>query len=356
MTILFRYLGKTIFQTIGIVVSLLVGLEIFILAVSQLDELGRGAYHLQEVFLYVMGNLPLELYNFFPLAALLGVILGLGILASNSELIVMQASGLSIARITGMVMKIALFLIVLVSLMGEILGPTLSHRAQEMKTRALSLGQAVKTAHGTWVRNDNRYIRIDRVEGKNIFGVTIYDFNDAHQMMRASYAKTGTYHHSMWLLEDVSQSEIGEKQVLVTHLPTWEVKLTLHPKMLGVDQMEPTHMDLINLYRYIRYRQENGLQIVNYALVFWQRIFQPVSTAMMMLLAIPFIFGPLRSATMGHRVLIGVTVGFAFYLFNQFLGPISLVYEIPPMISAIIPTLFFGSIGFMVYRFSKNHR
>ena len=65
----------------------------------------------------------------------------------------------------------------------------------------------------------------------------------------------------------------------------------------------------------------------------------------MMLLAIPFIFGPLREVSMGVRMVSGVAVGFCFYLLNQFFGPISLVYQFSPILAALLPTLVFAGVG-----------
>jgi lipopolysaccharide export system permease protein len=65
----------------------------------------------------------------------------------------------------------------------------------------------------------------------------------------------------------------------------------------------------------------------------------------MILLALPFVFGQLRSSTMGFRMFIWVMVGFVFYVLNQFVGPMSIVYQIPPALAAILPTLVFAFLG-----------
>jgi len=70
----------------------------------------------------------------------------------------------------------------------------------------------------------------------------------------------------------------------------------------------------------------------------------------MLFLAIPFIFGPLRSVTMGLRLVSGVVVGFSFYMLNQFFGPFSLVYNVPPFVAALLPSLLFFIIGVFLMR------
>jgi lipopolysaccharide export system permease protein len=70
----------------------------------------------------------------------------------------------------------------------------------------------------------------------------------------------------------------------------------------------------------------------------------------MMLLALSFVFGPLRSVTMGARVLSGVIFGFTFYISNEVFGPMSLVYRLHPAIGALGPSLVFLLITIYLLR------
>jgi lipopolysaccharide export system permease protein len=59
----------------------------------------------------------------------------------------------------------------------------------------------------------------------------------------------------------------------------------------------------------------------------------------MLLLALPFVFGPLRSVSIGYRILTGTLLGIAFHLINQTIGFMGLVYHLPPLLSAFLPAL-----------------
>lgn len=60
-------------------------------------------------------------------------------------------------------------------------------------------------------------------------------------------------------------------------------------------------------------------------------------TAALVLMAISFIFGPLRSVTLGQRVFTGVLVGFVFRIAQDLLGPSSQVFGFPPLLAVVIP-------------------
>jgi lipopolysaccharide export system permease protein len=77
---------------------------------------------------------------------------------------------------------------------------------------------------------------------------------------------------------------------------------------------------------------------------------QPVTVAVMMLVALSFVFGPLRTVTMGARVLLGVVAGFSFYISNEIFGPMSIVYELPAYVGAVAPSLLFTGVAFYFIR------
>jgi len=72
----------------------------------------------------------------------------------------------------------------------------------------------------------------------------------------------------------------------------------------------------------------------------------------MLLVALSFIFGPLRSVSMGARIMMGVVTGILFFVSNEVLGSLSLVYQFPPIIGAMSPSILFVSVAW--YFMSKK--
>jgi lipopolysaccharide export system permease protein len=65
----------------------------------------------------------------------------------------------------------------------------------------------------------------------------------------------------------------------------------------------------------------------------------------MLLVALSFIFGPLRSVSMGARIMMGVFTGILFFLSNEVLGSLSLVYQLSPMFGAFMPSAIFTAVA-----------
>ncbi|HAJ5766747.1 TPA: LptF/LptG family permease, partial [Escherichia coli] len=114
---------------------------------------------------------------------------------------------------------------------------------------------------------------------------------------------------------------------------------------LGVVALDPDALSISGLHNYVKYLKSSGQDPGRYQLNMWSKIFQPLSVAVMMLMALSFIFGPLRSVPMGVRVVTGISFGFIFYVLDQIFGPLTLVYGIPPIIGALLPSASFFLIS-----------
>lgn len=351
MKILDRYIGKTVISMTLLVTITLVGLEIFIQLVNELRDVGKGSYGLQEALIYVVLKMPYYLYLLFPLAGLVGGLLGLGSLATHSELTVMRVAGVSVQQISRAVLGAILILVFVVTLLGEVIAPKLTAYADTRKGMAKSGGQAISTQAGLWLREGNSFIHIATVvRGGHLANISRYQFDKNHHLVLASHVAKATYHQGQWQLEGVRNSVIKETGVTTSTVAAdnWQINLT--PEVVKIAQNDPEDMSLWKLYSLMQYKKQNNLDYTDYGLPFWKRIFQPFATCVMMFLAIPFIFGPLRSVTMGLRLVTGILVGFSFYILNQFFGPLSTVYQVPVVIAAILPTLLFAALGFVLLR------
>lgn len=338
---LHNYLGVSVFQAIAVVVFFLLALEIFFTLVNEIRYVGTGDYGFPEAIAYLLLKIPQSIYRMFPLSALLGCILGVGVLASNSELVAMRAAGVSYVSICTGVLKMGLFLCVIVWVLGEVVAPRADRLAQNQRALAMSGGQAMTTEQGTWMRDGSDFVHVQsmHVNGE-LEGITRYHFNDDFELEIASHAKTATRESDYWRLKDVEESRFHGDSVDSAHLSEKIWRSDLDPEVLrivGTKYLE--ELSLGGLYNAIVYREANGLEYQSYSLAFWEKIFQPLVTLLMMVLGVTVIFGPLRNANLGLRILLGFIIGFVFYVFNHAVGPMALLVHIPPVVGALIPTM-----------------
>jgi len=84
--------------------------------------------------------------------------------------------------------------------------------------------------------------------------------------------------------------------------------------------------------------------------VFWDKAMQPLTIVSLVLIAISFVFGPLRQVTMGYRIFTGVVVGLVFRTSQDLLGPASVVFGFSPFLAVMFPALVCCVIGLVLLR------
>jgi lipopolysaccharide export system permease protein len=345
MKIFERYIAGTVISATLVTIVALLGMQLFIELVAELQDIGTRDYTLWQALLYVPLLLPTDLYQFFPIAGLIGSLMGLGWLASRSELIALRAAGVSMKQVIGAVLKTGVLMLLVATLIGEGVAPWAQHYAKTRKALAMSGGQALKTTQGTWVRDGESFIHIDAIlpQGR-LQGVTRYQFIN-HQLVAAGYAQNAVYHQGHWLFQNVVESQLGKESIHVQHYPERDWGITFKPRLLGTTSIVPQEQSLKKLHTYIRYSRQSGQNASEYEFIFWQRIFQPLATLIMIVLGVPCVFGPMRTASIGLRILLGILIGFIFYMLNQFFGPLTLVYQLSPWVAAALPALLFATGG-----------
>ncbi len=328
---------------------MLVSLSGVIKFVDQLKKTGEGSYSAAGAGMYTLLSAPKDIQIFFPMAALLGALLGLGMLAQRSELVVMQASGYTRMQVALSVMKTAIPLVVLTMAIGEWVAPQGEQMARNYRAQMMYGGSLLSTQQGLWAKDGNSFVYIERVKGDNeLGGISIYSFNDQRRLQTVRYAATATFdaENRVWRLSQIDESNLtNSKQITGTQTVTGIWKTNLTPDKLGVVALDPEALSISGLRDYVNYLKSSGQDASRYQLNMWSKIFQPLSVAVMMLMALSFIFGPLRSVPMGVRVVTGISFGFLFYVLDQIFGPLSLVYNIPPIMGALLPSASFFLIS-----------
>lgn len=338
------YIGKSVVLAMLVVMALMGSLDfIFTLA----DELGSNTdnYSAADALFFTLRIMPTGIYEMLPFSALGGALIGLGILASNNELVVMQAAGVSTSRIVWAVTKPTLGVMVISLVLGEFVAPQLEQRAQSDLAIIESGGQALSSAGGDWRKIGNEFIHINVIlpGGDELQGVTRYVLDDRRRVQSSSFAASARYveeaGESFWRLSNVQETRFGNGEIAVAQYETLDWRVDMSPELLSVLLVEPERQSISGLYRFAQYFENEGLESSSYYLAFWKKLLQPLATASLVLLAISFVFGPLRSATMGFRVFVAISIGLGFTIVQRMMGPASLLYGFDPLVAVLVPIL-----------------
>lgn len=355
MPMLARYIAKTVFLAMLVVLGIIMTIDmVFTLA----DEMaGTNRYYTaSDAVVYVLRTMPTSVYELLPYVALGGALIGLGVLASSQELLVMQAAGIKTSVLVSWVMIPVLGVMLFSLVLGEWIAPSLQQKAQSERAMIHSGGQAISSAQGDWRKIGNEYIHINAIApgGRELFGVTVYELDNSRQLVRSSFAAQANYvgedDAGYWRLSDVQETRFTATRLYAQRHDSLDWWIDMSPSLLSVLLVRPDRQSISGLYQFARYFEGEGLDSSSYDLAFWKKLLQPLATLGLVLLAVSFIFGPLREVTMGSRVFVGIAIALVFTIIQRTLGPATVLYGISPLAAVLAPIALSALIGLYLLR------
>ncbi|MFE8069488.1 LPS export ABC transporter permease LptG [Marinobacteraceae bacterium S3BR75-40.1] len=340
-----RYIVKTLAGAMLLVLVVVLSLDLLFGYIAELDET-KADYQALEALLFMLYTIPRRIHDYLPLAAFMGALIGMGTLANTSELVVMRAAGVSLRRLVWSAMKPALVLVLVGALLGEYVAPYFERIAQSDKAVARGAAENIADVHGFWHREGRTFMHFNAVQPNGVLhGVTLFKFGEDRWLEKAAFAKRGIYQGDHWLLQDVEQTvlSIDHTERKTFKSLRWDTEIS--PQVLGVLIIKPENLSISGLYTYAHYLSEQDLNANLYWMAFWKKVLQPLATAVLVLVAISFVFGPLRSVTMGFRVFTGIIVGLLFKYMQDLLGPMSLVFGFDPILATLGPIAVCAVVG-----------
>jgi lipopolysaccharide export system permease protein len=338
MNILDRYLAIAAARATLLVMIVLLALIGFISLTGELQDVGRGNFQVADAFLIVVAQWPRNAFDIFPIAALLGGMMGLGALAKHSELVAVRAAGVGLRRLAySMLLAGALFAAAAAAL-GELVMPPAERFADEYADELKRDRTSLSGLSGSWLRDGDRVLNILQVETlERLGGVYVYHFDEAGRLGSVALARRAEVGHDrVWSLEDVRITHFGER-IETEDLPEMEILTGIDPSVMAVSVIDTNSMSIPMLQEYIRYLEVNDLQAGRYEMAKWQRIANIAAVPAMLLLALPFVFGPLRSGGNSARFVVGFLIGILYILGKGALADGAQVYGAPIWLTAWLP-------------------
>lgn len=344
-----RYIGSAVLGAVVLVLLAFLGL---ITLFALLEELGENeaGYTLLDALQYVLLTTPRRIYEVLPYVAFLGALIGLGNLASSSQIVVLRANGVSPGRIFGSVAMPVVLIFGLGFSLGEWVAPRAEERAELFKLRAVSDVEVLKLSRAYWYREGNMMMRVLGLGSDGeLVGINQYWYGTDRSLQTAVAAARASYRGGddpHWQLEDVDISRFGDAAIRVEHHDSLRWDGQVDPGVLSIRVLvDPRQLSLADLNAQVDYMTREGLQPAPYQLAYWSKVLQPLAVLGLALLALGFVLGPLREVNMGVRLSVGIFVGLGFKYLQDLFAPMSMVYDLPPVLAVLIPIIVCWLLG-----------
>lgn len=348
-----RYLARSILSATFLVLLVIVFLDAFFGFIGESKYVARyESYGYWHALAYIVMRVPAKVIEFLPTITLIGSLLGLGTLASNSELIALRAAGLSRGRIILGGMKTGLLIGFCMLLIGEFVTPKSEVRATTF--RAQHQGKAVSVElRNFWARNGNEFVHVQQAKPDyRLAEVTVLAV-EGRELLAKQHIREAQLVDGQWQLADVTEKLYQHSQVQTLRDETRQRPHLIAADLFEVASVKPRNMPLLALNDYIQYLDDNFLESSAYRKAFWKKITGPLSILVMMLIAMPFVFGSSRAGNAGARLVLGIMFGMAYYISSEMLGNLGQVYNVPVLLSAFTPLLVFTVLGLVLLQRSE---
>ena len=350
MSILDRYIVRTLLGAVLLVMLVLLVLGGLFVFFTQQSDIGIGHYTVADAFWYTLLNLPQQVYQLLPITALIGSLIGFSQLARGSEITVIRATGVSVARLAGTALIAAALLIAFEAAIGEFVAPQLQEAANQQKafTQYNSVGFGGGT--GAWVRDGDLILNVARQSGSRQFsGMQVFQLSPQHTLVSIGHAASATAAgQRRWLLAGYAESRFTNDEVTTSPPGEKLLQSNVTAGFLGLAVQDPEQLTLRALWQVIGYFNANSLDARQYLFAFWSKIARTVAIAFAMLLAIPFVLGSMRSAGAGTRTMLGVVIGLAFFLLERLIQSGTNVFNLDPVILAWLPTALLATVTLLL--------
>jgi len=347
MNTLRRYLTAEIAAATGLMMVALLMLLAFFDLVNDMNDLGRGAYRLPQIIIHVLLSLPNHVYEVFPIAALIGTLFAMAQLVASSEYTVMRTSGVSVLRMNATLVAVGVGFGALTFIFGEFIGPPAEQLAVRLRSQAITGIVAQEFRSGLWIKDNKSFVNVIEVGTDSALrGVRIYDFDNDYRLRSISLAARGHYASDRrWILENVVQTSFDGSKTTVRNIPQVSWHSVLDPALLNVLLVKPDQMSAWSLYSFSEHLKENHQKALRYEIALWTKLVYPLAVPVMMMLAVPFAQTQRRQGGVGAKIFTGIMLGLAFHFMNRLFGHLGLLYDWPPLFSAVLPTLTFLGVA-----------
>jgi len=337
------------------IVRILAVLVMLVLVLMMLDLLSTSGKILAaegngegQLWTYVSLRVPQLIARFLPYSVLLATLITLVTLNQNSEVVAMKAAGLSAHQVLAPLLLTAVAVAVLSFAFNErvVTRATATLKVWEAADYGpIPLDPAVRT--NVYLTDGDGILAAASLAGSGdnltMEGVTWYRRSPAGIIVEQARAKTAHYANPGWILENAEVFDVAAASS--STVAELRVARDVTPADIELERIDPDAQDFIELSRSIKAYEDAGRRTSELRAKWWHKLSGPLSAVLMPLLGAVAAFGLARSGQLFLRALIGMALGFAYFVVDNAALAMGNFGGYPPLLAAWAPFLLFLLVG-----------
>jgi len=342
-----RNISRRVFFSISIVAIAISLLDFIFSFISEISDLS-DTYLLYDALLYSVSSIPISLFNYLPYICLIGALIGLGSLKEDGEIIASRVMGKSNFNIVLSSLRPTLLIIFLGFIFQETLLPSISQQNEE--TRLIKQNK-ISAEEGYWYVSDSSVNFFQTSPDRYTLNeVTSYQYGDQNNISKIFKAKYAKKESGRWFLYDTSVYDFETLSIGFVEKEYWQegpneidIRKVLSAKYFSIDELKDAMLESHSEYRF-------NILLLEY----WDKIFNPIVSVLLIILAATFVFGSIRDNSIGGRILLGILFAFSLNIIESLFKGMATVSLLSPFLAAFLPVMLVLIITIMLWKIRTN--
>ncbi len=351
MQIIPKYLIKETLKIFAIVLAAAISIYLVVDFFEKIDDFVEASVSLSDVLMFFILRVPLIITQVTPVGVLLAVLIVLGLMARNNELVVLQSSGIGSHYVARPLLVLGLVFSVFLFFFSEIIVPMTLAKANDIYKLKVDRRVATFKQKDIWIKGHRAIYHITYFNParETISGVSLYYFDDEFNIAMRLDAKTGIYRDGQWLLRDcLEQIHLEDGSYQITYPAQRWIQIDLDPESLKRVVKKSEEMSFNELATYIQKVKDEGYDVAPYQVDWQAKMAFPAVCFVMALVGTAIGLRSKKGEGLGMGITYGIGTAFAYWVIYSFF--ISLGYHsvLGPLVSAWLTNILFVFLGLLL--------
>lgn len=351
MQIIPKYVIKETLQTFSIVLIGAITIYLVVDFFEKIDDFVEASMPFSDALLFFVFRTPLIISQVTPVGVLLAVLIVLGLMVRNNEIVVLQSSGIGNHYLTKPLVVFGFILSFSLFFFSEIVVPLTLAKSNEIYRRKVDRRVATFKQENIWMKAHRAiyHIAYFNPAREAISGISLYYFDEEFNIRMRLDAESAVYQNGEWILQDcLQQVRLEDGSYQVTHPVERRMRIDLDPEGLKRVVKKSEEMSFTELAAYIRKVRDEGYDVTPYEVDWQAKLAFPAVCFVMALVGTAIALRRKRAEGLGMGITYGIGTAFAYWVVYSFCITLGHQGVVAPIVAAWLTNILFMSLASVV--------
>lgn len=307
---------------------------------------------------YFLLKIPLILTQIMPPAALVALLLSLGMLSRQNEIAALRASGISLVETAVPLLAVVAIMSLATLVWNETVVPYCTRESQHVNNIEIrkSVPRGILGDREIWYHGADGFYNIDHIDQqrRTLFGLTIYETDANFELSSIIQVPAAEWTDAGWRAIGAVRRAVASNGDAATQ-PVPNGQLLRHETLNDFLELRPQAEELsyLELRQRITDLSRKGIDASNYFVDLQLKLALPFTSLVFACVAIPLAGRVQRHPSLAAIVLTGLATGFGYWVTLALSNALGESGVLPPVVSAWAANVIFLFVGVAIFLTSE---